>query len=287
MTPALLLALISSPSFSYGAFVDGTETRVFAKAAPLLSDSSAGSDTLSLLPFGSELVVMSSSDGLCMVDAGGLSGFVSESDLAMASLETLDGGLFLFGISGADSTGVPLGAALIVEPDGVVLSCPFDLGRYSENGSVYYSVDAEEEDPAGLSGVDAAILLRFIYEACGYSNRDYLLVGNEEELVCGPEASSGFEAGIFSHEASMGLPSDHGEADAVVVTTRHREWIDEGEELHPHDGLRELHALLLERPLVRAGALTLTSAQQDHLRDGIRRAPLRPHEVDTRGEGGA
>jgi hypothetical protein len=195
-----------------------------------MSDSSSGSDTLSFLPFGSELVVLSSSDGLCRVDAGGLSGFVPERDLAMASLETRDGRLFMFGIAGADSTGDPLGTAVVVEPDGVVLSCPFDLEHYSENGSVYYSIDSREENPAGLSGVDTAILLSFIYGACAYPSRDFLLVCNGEELVCGPEAVSAFEAGMFSDEASIGLPSDHGEDDTVVVTTRYRQWLDEGDE---------------------------------------------------------
>lgn len=230
MTPALLLAMISTPSFSYGTFLEGAEARVFTKVTPLLSSSSVGSDTLSMLPFGSELVVMSSSDGLCRVDAGGRRGFVSERDLAMASLETRDGRLFLFGISGADSTGAPQGAAVLVEPDGMMLSCPFDLQYYSESGSVFYSIDAEEKDPAGLSGADTAILIRFLYGACGFPNVDFILVGNGEELVCGPCASSADEAGIFSIEASIGLPSDHGEADAVVVTTHRRRWITEGQE---------------------------------------------------------
>jgi hypothetical protein len=225
------IAMTLVGSFYYGEFLEDSRVTVFRPETPLMARATTGSDTLSLLPAGGGLTVLNDTDGVCRVVWLGDSGFVRVVDLALASVEMPDVGLFQVGITGFDENLEPVGEARITGPDGSVLSCPVNLRPYSEFGVPVYTIEAVEEPAEGLAGVEAAIMVRFVYEACGYTNRDILFVSNGDALISGPDAASVSEAGIFSHLSSMSLPADDGEDDVVTVTTRHREWVEDGEDL--------------------------------------------------------
>ena len=231
MIDHFMTAMALVGSFYYGGFLESSCATVFSPETPLMACAATGSDTLSLLPPGSGVTVLNDTDGVCRVVCRGDSGFVRVVDLALASVEMPDVGLFQVGITGFDENLEPIGEARIIGPDGSVLSCPLNLRPYSEFGVPVYTIEAVEEPAEGLAGVEAAIMLRFVYEACGYTNRDMLFVSNGDALIPGPDAASVSEAGIFSHMSSISLPADDGEDDVVTVTTRHREWVEEGEDL--------------------------------------------------------
>ncbi len=242
MTEALLLAtaLLSTQQFHYGQFVEGVETTVFADGSVMLSDSTPDAEHVADLSAGLPVVILESGRDWCLVETGsgfcriaitGATGWVEAEDLAPVSLVT-SCGLFQLGITGFDESGYPAGEARLYRDDGVVLSCPVGLRHFSEDGRVYYCVEASEVSAEGLSGAGTAVILSFIYEACGYLNSDMLLVATADELVPGPEAESASEAGIFHHISSLVLPVELGEDDVVEVSTRHTEWIEDGDSLY-------------------------------------------------------
>lgn len=71
------------------------------------------------------------------------------------------------------------------------------------------------------------IELSFIYEACGYENRDVLFAWTGTDLYMGPHASSMFEAGIFHYNETFVFPSDSGGVENEVRVTRIAEEWDE------------------------------------------------------------
>lgn len=226
----LASAVISVQQFHYGHFVEGSETTVFTGGTALLADSADGSTVLACLPAGTPVTIVEDGAGYCSVEAGGACGWVRPAGLALVSLETA-GGLFQLGVTGIDGSGEPEGEARLLGEEGAARSCPVELRLFSEEGRFYYCVDASEVPSEGLSGVETAVVLSFVYEACGYLNSDILMVATADGLVRGPEAASVSEAGIFRHSSTLLLPPELGEDDAVEVSTRHMEWIEDGDSL--------------------------------------------------------
>ncbi len=239
MNAIIMAAVLSTQQFHYGHFLEGAETTVFEAGSPLLADSSAVASRVAELPAGLPVSILEPGGDWCRVEAGsgscsfsdaGATGWVEVSDLALVSLMT-SGGLFQLGATGVDDSGEPTGGARLFGEDGSVLSCPVELRHFSEEGRFYYCVDASEVPSEGLSGVETALVLSFVYEACGYVNRDILMVATADGLVQGPEAASVSEAGIFRHSSTLVLPPELGEDDVVEVLTRHTEWIEDGDSL--------------------------------------------------------
>lgn len=229
-TFVLAAAVLSIQQYNYGHFVEAAETTVFAEEAEILDGCGADAATVAGLPAGTPVTILKDGRDYCSIQAGGISGWARANDLALVSLET-SGGLFQLGITGAGESGEPAGEARLYRDDGVVLSCPMGLRHFSEDGRVYYCVEASEVSAEGFSGAGTAVILSFIYEACGYLNSDILLVATADELVPGPEAASVSEAGIFHNVSSLVLPAELGEDDVVEVSTRHTEWIEDGDSL--------------------------------------------------------
>ncbi|MDM7993326.1 MAG: SH3 domain-containing protein [Candidatus Fermentibacter sp.] len=239
MNAIIMAAVLSAQQFHYGHFLEGAETTVFEAGSPLLADSSVGASRIAELPAGLPVSILEPGGDWCRVEAGsgsyrfagaGATGWVESEDLALVSLMTSDG-LLQLGITGYGETGQPEGEARLFVEDGSLLSCPVEIWRFSEEGRLHYCVDASEVPSEGLSGVETAFVLSFIYEACGYLNSDILMIATTGELVQGPEAASVSEAGIFRHSSALVLPPELGEDDVVEVSTRHTEWIEEGDSL--------------------------------------------------------
>ncbi len=229
MTEALLLAaaLFSTMQFGHGRFVEGVETTVFAEGSAMLSDSTPGAAHLADLPAGLPVVILEASRNWCLVEVRSsfhlpafarFTGWVEAEALAPVSLQT-SGGLFQFGITGSDESGNPTGEARLHRDDGVVLSCLVDLRSFSEGGRVGHGIEASEVAADRLSDVETAIVLSFVYEACGYLNSDILIVATADRLVLGPAAGSVSEAGLFSHIESLVLPPGLDEENVVEIMT--------------------------------------------------------------------
>ena len=226
----LAAALISTQQYHYGHFLEGSETTVFAGNASVLSGCTGEACLVAGLPAGTPVLVAEEGTEYCRVEAGGAGGWVPTTDLALVSLP-VTGGLFQLGITGLDGSGAPAGEARLIRGDGSFLACPVELRPFSESGRVDYCIEASEVPAVGLTGVETALMLSFVYEACGYLNSDILLVATDDELVPGPEARSVSEAGIFHHVSSLVLPPELGEDDVVEISTRHTEWTEDGDSL--------------------------------------------------------
>lgn len=224
---AFLLLLIVVPVVSgdywHGDFVDDS-TRVFRRGAPVLSASRSGADTITILRRGTELTVTGSSgaselpDGtrtywyeVSATDEGGrVSGWMPGTSLAMTSLDLGGDSLFMFTVTGYDSTREDFTGEALLLADGELRDSMAirPISAAGPDSPYDYSVRGTLLDPSGLEGVTRLVQLSFIYEACGYLNRDLLVAVTDRGFVPGPLADSQFEAGLFTYTEDFILPSD-------------------------------------------------------------------------------
>ncbi len=230
---ASLAAGTATAGLRYGELT-GDSARVFREGALLLEEPRAAAPAVGSLRVGELLVdvagvdVIYEDEGLpCTWMAArlpgedGAAGYVPLTWLALADLTLEDGSLLLFGLrphaDGAAGVGVLAGEngiewRVAFRPPGVHPGEPYG-----------YSVSSRREDPTGLSGVSDAVVLSFSYEACGYENRDILLVRTGEILVLGPDASMVSEAGLFRFAEELVLPREPGR-DVMMVTATEESW---------------------------------------------------------------
>ena len=226
--------------FWHGDFT-GDSTRVFLPDAPLLETADPGSPVIARLPMGITAHVTSSAGDVILPDGTpsymyevsascqgrDLQGYMPYTSLAMASLELRSGLLFMFSVTAYDtSTAFWSGSMRIVDGNEIVASYDF---RPPDGGfgqiPYSYCVRALPLDPGGLDQVQDLIQLSFIYEACGFLNRDMLVVWTGDSMFQGPNADSQFEAGIYSYNENFVLPSDSGGmAGTVIVRGTLMEW---------------------------------------------------------------
>lgn len=225
---AFLLLLIMVPAVSgdywHGDFVDDF-TRVFQRVVPVLSAPRSGADTIAILRRGTELTVTGSAgaaelpDGTwtywyevsATEDGGRISGWMPGTSLAMTSLLGGDS-LFMFTVTGCDSTREDFTGEAVLLVDGELLDSLVmrPVSAAGPDSPYDYSVRGTLLDPSGLEGVTRLVQLSFIYEACGYLNRDLLVAVTDRGFVPGPRADSQFEAGLFTCSEGFILPSDSG-----------------------------------------------------------------------------
>lgn len=153
--------------------------------------------------------------------------------LAMVSLEPEAGSLFMFTVTGYDSSASSFTGSAVLLKEGEPLRelSLHPVGGESPEAPYDYSVRATLLDPSGLRRVEHLVELSFIYEACGYPNIDMLIALTENKMVMGPSAGSQFEAGQYTFEEHFILPSDgSGAPDQVQIAGWLGLWDEDGED---------------------------------------------------------
>lgn len=235
----------AAADYWHGDFI-GDSTRVFQERSAVFASPETPSDTVSTVSRGSSAKILGSG-GVVVLDngtrsywyevsveteAGTVEGWMPGTSLAMVSLQPESGSLFMFTVTGYDSSAFSFtGSAVLLkegEPPRELTINP--VGGESPEAPYDYSVRATLEDPSGLDRVEHLLELSFIYEACGYPNRDVLIAVTESGMVQGPSAGSQFEAGLYTFAEDFILPRDSsGVPNEVLITGWLGLWDEDGE----------------------------------------------------------
>ncbi len=224
----------------YGDFTDD-RTVVFSNTAVILSFPDIDCSQGVRLPMGTELDITGSSGKDSLPDgmpfywyeatfeySGDLcSGYIPGPDLAMTSLALGGDTLFVFSVNGFNSEEhCFIATARVISSDEILAEQVFrPVGAYFGQFPYDYCIRGMELQADGFTGIKNLIELSFIYEACGYENRDVLFAWTGTDLYMGPHASSQFEAGCYHFNETFILPSDSGGADnEVTIEVFVEEW---------------------------------------------------------------
>ena len=223
MTFLLLMSLAAGISLadSYYGMITGDRALVFREDAVLFEEPSESSDivcalTLSLVFFCLAAVdIQYEGDGLSCtwmeaffeMDGDTCRGYIPHSWLALTD-QTLSGDtLFLFGID----TYYPdrysfVGSARAVSGGKILWESVFYPPDGAFGGNDYrYGVASRQIDEGDYT-FSNLVMLSFIYEACGFENRDVLFVWTGSYLVRGISGSTVSEAGVFHYSEEFVFP---------------------------------------------------------------------------------
>ncbi len=245
---SVLVILIIQPStasgdYWYGDFMNN-RTTVFSEDAVMYSAPDVDSSVTVFIPMGTDVEIAESagedifSGGMpsywynvkCTLNDIEYSGYTPGLYLAMSSLELGTDTLFLFNVTGyVQEDDCFTASARIVISGRIAAEQEFQpVGNGFGQVPYRYCIRGTVLNPEGLTGVKYLIELSFIYEACGYMNRDVLFAWTSDEFVMGPVADSQFEAGIYHVNGTIVTPSDpSGVPDEVTVLTSIEEWDEE------------------------------------------------------------
>jgi hypothetical protein len=220
---AILLAPAAAADTSYGELI-GDRSVVFAENARLFETPSESSAVVCSPPVGTEVFRLAAVDiqhtedslsspwmeGVCEMDGETFQGYIPMSSLALTYQELGADTLLVFGIDSRGALyGNFVGVAKVVSGGRMLWGVAFYPPNTDFGGSGYgYGVSSQRLDPAGFSGVEDLVMLSFLYEACGYENREVLLTWTGEYLIAGISASRVAEAGIFHYTEEILLPGD-------------------------------------------------------------------------------
>lgn len=244
-----LAAVFTAPAaaeYWHGDFT-GDSTRVFQEGSPVLASPDISSDTVGTVSRGAPAEILGSGGVAVLGDgtrtywyrvsvgteAGVVEGWMPGTSLAMVSLEPEAGSLFMFTVTGYDSSASSFTGFAVLLKEGEPLRelSLHPVGGESPEAPYDYSVRATLLDPSGLHRVEHLVEISFIYEACGYPNIDMLIALTENKMVMGPSAGSQFEAGQYTFEEHFILPSDgSGAPDQVQIAGWLGLWDEDGED---------------------------------------------------------
>jgi hypothetical protein len=229
---------------SYGELI-GDRSVVFAEDARLFETPSESSAVVCSPPVGTEVFRLAAVDilhtadslsspwmeGVCELDGETFRGYIPMSWLALTYQELGADTLLVFGIDSRGALyGNFVGVAKVVSGGRMLWGVAFYPPNtdFGESGSGYgYGVSSQRLDPAGFSGIEDLVMLSFLYEACGYENREVLLAWTGRYLIAGISASRVAEAGIFHYTEEILLPgTDPSLVNLVSIVSTSEEYDD-------------------------------------------------------------
>ena len=246
---AVSIVLIASSAvhgdYWYGDFTD-YRTVVFSNTAVILSYPDIDCSQGVRLPMGTELDITESKgkdslpDGMPFYwyevtfeyDVVECTGYIPGPDLAMTSLSLGGDTLFVFTVTGFNwEEHCFIAAARIISSDEILAEQIFRPVSAGSGQSPYnYCIRGMELQADGFTGIANLIELSFIYEACGYENRDVLFAWTGTNLIMGPHASSQSDAGCYSFNEIFVLPTDScGVDNEVTIEGSLEEWEDDAD----------------------------------------------------------
>ena len=241
----LIVSSAVQGDYWYGDFTDD-RTVVFSNTAVILSYPDIDCSQGVRLPMGTELGITGSSgkdslpDGMPFYwyeatfeyDGVECTGYIPGPDLAMTSLVLGDDTLFVFTVTGFNyEEDCFIAAARIISSDEILAEQVFRPVSAGYGESPYsYCIRGMELQADGFTGIENLISLSFIYEACGYENRDVLFAWTGTDLIMGPHASSQFDAGCYNFNETFVLPTDScGVNNQVTIEGVLEEWEDDAD----------------------------------------------------------
>jgi hypothetical protein len=242
----LIFSSAAHGDYWYGDFTDD-RTVVFSNTAVILSYPDIDCSQGFRLPMGTELDITESMgkdtlpDGMPFYwyeavfeyDGNECTGYIPGPDLAMTSLALGGDTLFVFTVTGFNpEEHCFIAAARIISSDEILAEQVFRPVSAGSGQSPYsYCIRGMELQPDGFAEIVNLIELSFIYEACGYENRDVLFAWTGTDLYMGPHASSQFDAGCYHFNETFVLPSDSGGVDnEVTIEGILEEWEDNSDD---------------------------------------------------------
>ena len=238
MTFLLLMSLAAGISLadSYYGMITGDRALVFREDAVLFEEPGESSDIVCALTVGEELFRLAAVDiqyegdgmlctwmeAFCEMDGDTCRGYIPHSWLALTD-QTLSGDtLFLFGIDTYYTDRYRfVGSARAVSGGEILWESVFYPPGGSFGGNDYRYGVASRQIDAGDYPFSNLVMLSFIYEACGFENRDVLFVWTGSYLVRGMSASTVSEAGVFHYSEEFIFPDQESPSSAriMLVTT--------------------------------------------------------------------
>ena len=237
------LAVGIAPADSYYGEITGDRALVFREDAALFEEPCESSDAVCFPPIGAEVFrlaaidVQYEGDGMsctwleafCEIDGDTCRGFIPQSWLALTD-QTLSGDtLFIFGID----TYYPdhyrfVGSARAVSGGEILWESVFYPPGGSFGGNDYgYGVASRQINAEDFT-FSNLIMLSFLYEACGFENRNVLFVWTGSYLVRGISASTVSEAGVFHYSEEIIFPENEALSSApIMLVTIAEEFDDE------------------------------------------------------------
>jgi len=214
----------------------GDMARVFRDGASLFESPEETSPVICQLQAGSELFQlagidvqyddggMSSSwiEASCIIDGETFRGYIPQPWLALTDIVLAGDTLFILGIDSYYSElSNFIGSARAVCRGEVLWETAFYLPNAGFGGTGYsYSVSSREINTPKFRNVRNLVVVSFIYEACGYENRDVPFAWTGSYLIRGPSASRITEAGIFHYTEEFLFPdADTGTSDILRITS--------------------------------------------------------------------
>ncbi len=228
---------------SYYGNITGDRAFVFREDAALFEKPSESSGVICSPPIGAELFrlaavdVQYEGDGMsctwleafCEIDGDTCRGYIPHSWLALTDQTLFGDTLFIFGIdtyypdchrfvgsARAVCRGEILWESVFYPPGGAFGGNDYRYGVASRQ------IDAEDYTFSNL------IMLSFLYEACGYENRNVLFVWTGSYLVLGISASTVFEAGVFHYSEEFIFPEQESPSSARIMLVTTKEEFDDG-----------------------------------------------------------
>lgn len=241
----LIASSTAHGDYWYGDFTDD-RTVVFSNTAVILSYPDIDCSQGLRLPMGTDLDIKGSPgkdtlpDGMPFYwyeaafeyDGVECTGYIPGPDLAMTSLALGYDTIFVFTVTGFNPEEYCfIAAARIISSDEILAEHVFRPVSAGSGQSPYsYCIRGMELQADGFTGIENLIELSFIYEACGYENRDLLFAWTGTDLIMGPHASSQFDAGCYSFNETFVLPTDSGGVNnQVTIEGSLDEWEDDAD----------------------------------------------------------
>jgi hypothetical protein len=227
----MVMAGLARGDYWYGDFTgDSTFTAETVALYPAPSDTAV---SVMELPAGSPLTVTGLGEGQFDFNGfssywypvrfedgtvEGIAGYVPGAFLALSSLPLGGDTLFLFTVTGWDTTEAEYTGALRVLAGGEILDEIVFNPPGSACGQGFYSYNTASLplDPSGLDGIRSLMKLSFLYNACSYANPDLLTAWTGTDLVIGPEGENEYEAGEYVFSSRFILPASEGGTSGMV-----------------------------------------------------------------------
>ncbi len=149
-------------------------------------------------------------------------GYVQDRDLAFSHVSLGTGEMdtiFVYRLTGFSPDSMIFRGVASVVADGEILDSIDYRPCWTPWGRIFdYDIYSGLVDPSGFTRISDLIVLSFCLEACGFENRDDLVVWTEGgRLIPGPKASWISEAGLFHYRTDVILPSDSGGVAEQVI----------------------------------------------------------------------
>lgn len=236
------LALGISMADSYYGMITGDRALVFREDAALFEEPSESSQIVCALPVGEELFRLAAVDiqyegdgmsctwmeAFCEMDGVTCRGYIPHSWLALTD-QTLSGDtLFMFGIDTYYTDHYRfVGSARAVRGGEILWESVFYPPGGAFGGNDYrYGVSSGQIDAEDYT-FSNLIMLSFLYEACGFENRNILFVWTGSYLVLGISASTVYEAGLFHHTEEFIFPEQESPSSARIMLVTTKEEFDD------------------------------------------------------------